>query len=178
MANDSASSPGSEKSAGGPSHLVQHLDAAYNLARWLLRNHAEAEDAVQDAFVRAIHHFAGYRGGDSKAWLLAIVRNQCYDRLRAKGIREHADFDEAVHTPGAGPANPEALVLRGERSQALRQALDALPAEYREVVVLRELEQFSYQEIAEIAGIPIGTVMSRLSRARRRLQEMLAPRLP
>ena len=178
MANDSTNPPGSDKSAGGPSHLVQHLDAAYNLARWILRDPAAAEDAVQDAFLRAIHHFAGYRGGDSKAWLLAIVRNQCYDHLRRRGIAGHADFDEAIHTPGAGPANPETLALRGERSEALRQALDTLPAEYREVIVLRELEQLSYQEIAEIAGIPIGTVMSRLSRARRRLQEILTLRLP
>jgi RNA polymerase sigma-70 factor (ECF subfamily) len=154
--------------------LVAHLDAAYNLARWLMRNEADAEDLVQEAYLRAFNHFAGFRGGDGRAWLLTIVRNCCYDRLKQKGSRgQETDFDEAVHSAGRPASNPETLLLREERAGLLSEFLAELPAEYREVLVLRELEQMSYREIANIAGIPLGTVMSRLSRARQRLQESL-----
>ncbi|MGA3239524.1 MAG: sigma-70 family RNA polymerase sigma factor [Bryobacteraceae bacterium] len=154
--------------------LVVHLDAAYNLARWLMRNETEAEDVVQDAYLRAIRHFAAFRGGDGRAWLLKIVRNVCYDRLRQKRASvQNTDFDEAIHGAGQQTPNPETALLLAERATALRNALEELPPEYREVLVLRELEQLSYREIAEIAGIPFGTVMSRLNRGRQRLQQSL-----
>jgi RNA polymerase sigma-70 factor (ECF subfamily) len=151
--------------------LVAHLDAAYNLARWLMRNQTEAEDVVQDAYLSAISHFAGFRGGDGRAWLLTIVRNGCYDRLRQKGTSgQNTDFDEAVHSAGRQTPNPETALLLAERTELLRESLAELRAEYREVLVLRELEQLSYREIANIAGIPLGTVKTRLSRARQQLQ--------
>jgi len=150
------------------------LDSAHNLARWLMRNQTEAEDVVQDAYVRAIRHFAGFRGGDGRAWLLAIVRNTCYDRLRQKGASSQSTgFDEAVHSAGWQTHDPETALLLAERTELLRDALAELPAEYREVLVLRELEQLSYREIANVAAIPMGTVMSRLSRARQQLQQTL-----
>jgi RNA polymerase sigma-70 factor (ECF subfamily) len=152
--------------------LVPHLDAAYNLARWLMRNETDAEDLVQEAYLRAFSHFAGFRGGDGRAWLLTIVRNCCYDRLKQKGSRgQSTDFDEEVHSAGRQTSNPETLLIQEERAEL--ESLAELPAEYREVLVLRELEQLSYREIANIAGIPLGTVMSRLNRARQRLQESL-----
>ena len=159
---------------GDVAQLVVHLDAAYNLARWLMRNQTEAEDVVQDAYLRAISHFAGFRGGDGRAWLLTIVRHTCYDRLKQKGASSHnTGFDEAMHSAGGQTADPETAVLLAERAELLRESLAKLPAEYREVIVLRELEQLSYREIATVAGIPLGTVMSRLNRARQRLQETL-----
>jgi len=155
--------------------LVVHLDAAYNLARWLMRNETEAEDVVQDAYVRAIRHFSAFRGGDGRAWLLKIVRNGCYDRLKQKGASiQNTDFDESKHSALRQTGNPETAMLQAERITALRRALEELPEEYREVLVLRELEQLSYREIANIAGIPQGTVMSRLSRGRLRLQQALS----
>jgi RNA polymerase sigma-70 factor (ECF subfamily) len=159
---------------GDVAQLVAHLDAAYNLARWLMRNPTEAEDVVQDAYLRAISHFAGFRGGDGRAWLLTIVRHTCYDRLRQRGASSHnTGFDEGLHSAGRQTPDPETAVLLAERTELLRESLAQLPAEYREVLVLRELEQLSYREIANIAGIPLGTVMSRLSRARQRLQQTL-----
>ena len=160
---------------GGADRLVSHLDAAYNLARWLMRDEFEAEDMVQEAYIRAIRHHGGFRGGDEKAWLLAIVRNQCYDRLRQKGaLLRTEEFDEIHHSAQQQSPTPESALLIAERSQILRRALEELPAEYREVLVPRELEQLSYRYIAQIAGIPIGTVMSRINRARQRLQQSLA----
>ena len=150
--------------------LVAHLDAAYNLARWLMRNETEAEDLVQEAYLRAFSHFAGFRGGDGRAWLLTIVRNCCYDHLKQNGASEqHTDFDEAARSAGRQTPNPETPLPLTERTDVTK-SLAELPAEYREVLVLRELEQLSYREIADIAGIPVGTVMSRLSRARQQLQ--------
>jgi RNA polymerase sigma-70 factor (ECF subfamily) len=156
--------------------LVEHLDAAYNLARWLMRNEAEAEDSVQEAYLRAISHFAGFRGGDRRAWLLTIVRNTCYTRLRRNGASgQDTNFDEAVHSSaGRQTPNPETVLLRAERSKLVRKSLAELPPEYREILVLRELEQLSYREIANIVAIPLGTVMSRLSRARQQLQQNLS----
>ena len=154
--------------------LTTHLGAAYNLARWLLRDETEAEDAVQDAYLRAISHFASFRGGDGRAWLLTIVRNSCFNRLRQKGASGlSTDFDEAAHSLGRQTANPETELLQAERSELVRKSLDELPATYREVIVLRELEQLSYREIANIAGVPLGTVMSRLNRARQHLQQAI-----
>jgi RNA polymerase sigma-70 factor, ECF subfamily len=161
-------------SRGDTAVLTAHLGAAYNLARWLMRDETEAEDAVQDAYVRAISHFATFRGGDGRAWLLRIVRNSCYNRLRQRGASGlNADFDEAVHSVGRQTPNPETELLQAERTELLRKSLEELPATYREVIVLRELEQLSYREIANIAGIPLGTVMSRLNRARLHLQQAI-----
>jgi RNA polymerase sigma factor (sigma-70 family) len=154
--------------------LLNHLDAAYNLARWLTHNEHDAEDIVQDSYLRAIRHFGGFQGGEGKAWLLAIVRNRCYDSMRQKVIHERTTpFDEQLHNVSQTTLDPEASLLQKERAALLRQALAELPLELREVLVLRELEQLSYAEIAAIAKIPIGTVMSRLSRARTRLQQVL-----
>ena len=154
--------------------LLNHLDAAYNLARWLTHNGHDAEDIVQDAYLRAIRHFGGFQGGEGKAWLLAIVRNRCFDSMRHKGARERTTpFDEQLHKVRQTTLDPEASLLQKERAELLRQALAELPAELREVLILRELEQLSYTEIAGIAKIPMGTVMSRLSRGRKRLQEVL-----
>jgi RNA polymerase sigma-70 factor (ECF subfamily) len=156
------------------SPLVAHLDAAYNLARWLMRNEAEAEDVVQDSYLRAISHFTGFWGGDGRAWLLMIVRNVCYDRLRRKGARDrYTDFNEAIHSADRQMPDPEAELLTAERRELLEKSLAELPAEYREILVLREQEQLSYREISNIVNIQLGTVMSRLSRARRRLQQTI-----
>ena len=120
------------------------------------------------------HGSRGFRGGDGRAWLLTIVRNSCYDRLRQKGASDrNTDFDEELHSAGRQAPNPETALLLAERSELLKKSLAELPAEYREVLILRELEQLSYREIADIAGIPLGTVMSRISRARQQLQRTL-----
>ena len=154
--------------------LVNHLDASYNLAKWLTQNEHDAEDIVQEAYLRAIRHFDSFRGGEGRAWLLAIVRNLCYDSMRHRSVRERtASFDEELHNPCLNSSDPEASLLQKERTGMLRQALTELPLELREVLVLREFEELSYREIADIARVPLGTVMSRLSRARRRLQEVL-----
>ena len=173
----SASSEGSFELPGyqgGMALFIVHLDAAYNLARWLMHDETEAEDMVQEAYVRVASHFAAFRGGDGRAWLLTIVRNSCYDRLRQKGASDrNTDFDEELHSADRQAPNPETALLLAERSELVKKSLAQLPAEYREVLILRELEQLSYREIADIAGIPLGTVMSRISRARRQLQRTL-----
>jgi RNA polymerase sigma-70 factor, ECF subfamily len=155
--------------------MLPHLDAAYNLARWLVRNPTDAEDLVQEACLRALKGFSGFRGGDSRGWLLAIVRNTCYTWLSKNRRLEPVEFDEEVHTEQAPVAEPERLLARDSARQTLDKALQELPAEFREVIVLRELEELSYKEISEIAGVPVGTVMSRLARARTRLQLCLVP---
>ena len=155
--------------------LMVHLDAAYNLARWLMRDDTEAEDMVQEAYLRAFRHFSSFRGGDGRAWLLTIVRNGCYNRLKQNGYQERTTtFDESVHSDGRQTLDPENCLLQAERAGLLRQSLEELPAMYREVLILRELEELSYDQIANIAGIPLGTVMSRLNRARQRLQQGLS----
>jgi RNA polymerase sigma-70 factor, ECF subfamily len=153
--------------------LVAHLDAAYNLARWLLRNETEAEDAVQEAYLRAIRHFQSFQGKDSRAWLLAIVRNGCYDRLKqsTRGIDRTLDEETELACPRA--VNPESSMLRQEETDRMRRAVESLPPLLREVLVLRELEEMSYKEISAAIEIPIGTVMSRLSRARQQLQQIV-----
>jgi RNA polymerase sigma factor (sigma-70 family) len=154
--------------------LLNHLDAAYNLARWLTRNEHDAEDIVQDSYLRAIRHFGGFHGGEGRAWLLTIVRNRCYDSARHKGVCERTTpFDEEFHNTHQPVFDPETSLLQKERAGLLQAALAELPLELREVLVLRELEELSYREIASIARIPVGTVMSRLSRGRRRLQQVL-----
>jgi RNA polymerase sigma-70 factor (ECF subfamily) len=155
--------------------VLPHLDAAYNLARWLTRNDHDAEDIVQDAFVRALRFFGGFRGGDARAWLLAIVRNTSYDFLRRHRPQEVADaFDEEIHSAAVESLTPETQLIRRADQVMVRQALERLPLPWREVVILRELEGLSYKQIAEVSGIKVGTVMSRLARARARLQQLLA----
>jgi RNA polymerase sigma-70 factor (ECF subfamily) len=157
--------------------ILPHLDAAYNLARWLTRDEQDAADVVQEASLRAWQFFGGFRGGDGRAWLLAVVRNTCYTWLEHNRAREPAaTFDEEEHSAPAAAAGPEADLLRQEDREMLGQALDELPAEFREVIVLRELEGLSYKEIAAVTSCPLGTVMSRLARARERLERALARR--
>ncbi len=151
--------------------VLPHLDAAHNLARWLVRRDAEAEDLAQEAMLRAYRFFGGFRGGDPRAWLLRIVRNVCYTWLESARGNPTAEFDEAVH--GAADDTPESLAIAAADRERLTRALEGLPARFREVLVLRELEGCSYKEIAEITSSPIGTVMSSLSRARRRLEQAL-----
>jgi RNA polymerase sigma-70 factor (ECF subfamily) len=149
--------------------VLPHLDAAVNLARWLLRNGADAEDAAQQAMLRSYRFFRGFHGGDVRAWLLQIVRNTCYTWLeKTRHLKDAAEFDEELH--GATSTTPEVLAIEGNNRERLTRALESLAPRYREVIVLRELEGCSYKEIATIASIPIGTVMSTLSRARRQLQ--------
>ena len=158
--------------------VMPHLDAAYNLARWLTRNEHDAQDVVQDAFVRALKFFGGFRGGNSRSWLLTIVRNTCYSWLEKNRKHEFAtDFDEDLHAIVDNTHNPELLLLKDADRQVVRQAVEELPVEFREVIILRELEEMSYKEIAEIEGVPIGTVMSRLARARKILQQSLTRQL-
>jgi RNA polymerase sigma-70 factor, ECF subfamily len=157
---------------------LPHLDAAYNLARWLTRNPHDAEDMVQEAYLRAFKFFDTLRGADGRAWLLTIVRNTCYTWLQQNRPRDlTVPFDEDLHSGESDSAEPATLVLKSASHQMLKEALEELPAEFREVVVLRDLEGFSYKEIAEIAKIPPGTVMSRLARARERLKQLLCNRL-
>ena len=154
--------------------VLPHLDAAYNLARWLTRDDHDAEDLVQAAYLRALKSFGGFHGENGRAWLLAIVRNSCYTWLERKRARGPAtSFDEEIHGVGAGPMDPEKQLLREDQKREVRRAVEGLPLELREVVVLRELEGLSYKEIAAIAEIPLGTVMSRLARARERLRQRL-----
>ena len=158
--------------------VLPHLAAAYNVARWLTRDDHDAEDVVQDAYVRAWTFFDSFHGGDSRAWLLTIVRHTCYTWLqRHRGHELATTFDDEQHSGEREASNPETLLLQHANQQLLRQALETLPVELREVVVLRELEGLSYKEIADIADVPLGTVMSRLARARQRLQAWLADRL-
>jgi RNA polymerase sigma-70 factor (ECF subfamily) len=155
--------------------LVHHLDAAYNFARWLIRDEHDAEDMVQEAYARAFHHISGFSGLNGRAWLLTIVRNCCYDFFRRNRVRyQEGAFDEETHDTGTTADDPETALLEEERAELLRKALTELPLDYREVLVLRELEELSYKEIASIVGVPVGTVMSRLSRARNQLQQNLA----
>jgi RNA polymerase sigma-70 factor (ECF subfamily) len=146
---------------------LPHLDAAYALARWLVRDPVLAEDVVQDALVRGLTYLGSFRGENPRAWLLRIVRGVAYDRLGARGRGTEVALDEAIPD---GAADPEAALAAAERHATLTQALAALPPELREVIVLRELEELSYREIAQIAGVPVGTVMSRLWRARQALR--------
>ncbi len=152
--------------------VVSNLDAAYNLARWLTRDDRDAEDVVQEACLRAFRFFDSFHGGDSRAWLLTIVRHTCYTWLRKNRAHELVAFDEELDSVETG-LNPEDLLLQNADSQLLRKAVEELPIEFREVIILRELEGLSYKEIASITGVPLGTVMSRLARARKRLQHGL-----
>lgn len=158
---------------------LRHLDAAYNLGRWLLGNEQDAADAVHDAYLRANRFAATYTGGDARAWWLAIVRNCCHARLTlrkrdARNIAANHDDDHAAWMPYSDSDDVERLVDDSRHHDRLVQAMDALPVEFRETIVLRELEELSYREIADILAVPIGTVMSRLARGRALLQKALS----
>jgi RNA polymerase sigma-70 factor (ECF subfamily) len=153
--------------------VLPNVDAAFNLARWLLRGRADAEDVAQEALLRACRFFRGFHGGDARAWLLQIVRNTCYTWLEKNRPMElSTEFDEEIHLQAC--ATPENLAIAGDERERLILALETLPPRFREVLVLRELEGCSYKEIAAITSLPIGTVMSSLSRARRQLHSALA----
>ena len=158
---------------------LPHLDAAYNLARWLTRNDDDARDVVQDAFMRAMRHIAGFRGDNARGWLLQIVRHACFDWLRENrpGERVALDDDETSFPELPAPSSDEPYQIaarRGDRAE-IDRAIASLPIVFREVFVLRELEELSYLEIARIADTPVGTVMSRLARARGLMRQALSP---
>jgi RNA polymerase sigma-70 factor, ECF subfamily len=153
--------------------VMPHLAAGYNLARWLTRNAHDAEDVVQEAYLRAVQYSGGFRGGDARVWMLTIVRNTAYRWLGRKRMNEPAvQFDETVHTAAAS-FNPEQLLVQIANADLVEKALTELPVRFREILVLRELEGLSYKEIADIMGVPTGTVMSTLSRARQRFRHAL-----
>jgi len=155
--------------------VLPHLDAAFNLARWLVRNPQDAEDIVQEAYLRAFKFFGGYQGGDARTWVLKIVRNTCYSFFEKHRPAELAEeFDEKIHTANTTEElGAEAALLQSADSRMLREALDGLAGNFREVIVLRELEGMSYKEIAEVTGLPMGTVKSSLARGRAQLRERL-----
>lgn len=162
---------------------LPHLDAAYNLARWLTRNDHDARDVVQEAYMRAFRFFDGFHGDNARSWLLAIVRNTCYTWLRQnRGLHVNASLDELLDAGEADAVlaavepsedGPEKLMLREDDKALVNRALERLPEEFREVLVLKELEELSYREIAAVTGVPLGTVMSRLARARKLLHKHL-----
>jgi RNA polymerase sigma factor (sigma-70 family) len=157
--------------------FLPHMAAAYNLARWLLHDEHEAEDVVQEAYVRALRSFANFHGSEGRPWLLRIVRNNCYDRLRGRQVRgptvtlhEESDglTDQAL--------SPEAVLVQSEERQSVNEAIEALPLEFKEAIILREVEGLSYKEIAAVVNISLGTVMSRLARGRALLQRQFETR--
>jgi len=161
-------------SRGFEETVLPHLDAAFNYARWLARNDAEAEDVVQDACVRAMRFLSSLRDEDARAWLLAIVRNAWYSRVARRPFTAEAVFDSARDQRPDDSLDPEELLIQQHTVERVRAAIERLPVDYREVLVLREMEGLSYKEIAAVVQVPIGTVMSRLARARDRLQAVLA----
>ena len=156
---------------------MPHLDAAYNLARWLTRDPHDAEDVVQEAYLRALRFFDGLREGDARPWLLTIVRHVCYDWIRRNRPQEvvgDIDEEELRNMPDTESTlgqNPETLLLRAADRAMINRAMEALPVAFREVLILREMEELSYEQIAAVADLPVGTVMSRLSRARAMLRK-------
>jgi len=154
--------------------VLPHLDAAYNLARWLVRSPQDAEDVVQEACLRTLRFLGGYQGGDARSWVLRIVRNTAYSFLEKRQPSELAEeFDETVHVAREDPPDAEAVLLQSAESLMLQEALEGLPIRFREALILRELEGLSYKEISEVLEIPIGSVMSALARGRARLREQL-----
>jgi RNA polymerase sigma factor (sigma-70 family) len=149
--------------------VLPHLDAAYNLARWLTRNDQDAEDVVQEASLRAFKYWKGFSGRDCRSWLLTIVRNTYYSWVRQRSVQPVLTPDGEVDDVDESVPNPEHMLLQSADREVLKAALEDLPVEFREAIVLREMEGLSYKEIADIEGVPIGTVMSRLARARKRL---------
>ena len=158
--------------------MLPHLDAAHNLAKWLLRNEEDAKDVVQEAYLRAFKSFGGFHGSNGRAWLLTIVRNTSYTLLKKnRAVDLTTTFDEEIHALGDESASPAIIVEHAEDAELVAKAMDELPAEFREILVLRHQEGLSYKEIADIAQIPPGTVMSRLARARAKLREYLAAQI-
>jgi len=156
--------------------MLPHLDAAYNLARHLSRNEHDAEDVVQEAYLRAVRHFDSFRGANPRAWLLAIVRHTAFSKRRREPLAAiTTEFNEDLHSEVNEDAGPERDFDRAESADRVQAALETLPPQFREVLVLRELEDLSYDDISRIVRAPIGTVMSRLSRARTRLAQALGP---
>lgn len=154
--------------------LLPHLDAAYNLARWLTRDGRDAEDVVQEAFLRALKHFDSFKGGDARPWLLTIVRNTYYTWIQRNRVKEPTtpfEEEEDIHTSDA--PDPEMMLLKATDKQLVRRALQKLPTQFLEVIVLREFEELSYKQIADTIQVPVGTVMSRLARARGRLAQII-----
>jgi RNA polymerase sigma factor (sigma-70 family) len=154
--------------------VLPHLDAAYNLARWLVRNPQDAEDVVQEASLRAVRFFGGYQGGDGRSWLLRIVRNAAYTFLEKRRPTELAEeFNEAIHLVERRAVDAETAAIKAADKGRLEVALEKLPVRFREALILRELEGLSYKEIAEVMEIPIGSVMSGLARGRAQLRALL-----
>src|SRR2546422_6352739 len=158
--------------------MLPHLDAAQNLAKWLLRNEQDAQDVVQEAYLRALKSFGGFHGSNGRAWLLTIVRNTSYTLLKKnRAVDLTTPFDEEIHASGYESVSPATILEHSEDAELVREAMDELPAEFREILMLRHQEGLSYKEIADIAQIPPGTVMSRLARARAKLRESFAARI-
>ena len=155
--------------------VIPHLDAAYNLARWMTRNTSDAEDIAQEAMLRAFRFFDTFRGEDARVWLLTIVRNTYLTWIRRHAPQQNsAEFDERLHTDIETALTPESEFIRQATSEQVRRAIEQLPTEFREVILLRELEEMSYKEIAAVTQTPLGTVMSRLSRGRSALRQLIA----
>ena len=158
--------------------MLPHMDAAHNLARWLLRNEQDAQDVVQEAYLRAFKSFSGFHGSNGRAWLLTIVRNTSYTLLKKNRTADlTTTFDEEIHTTGQESVSPTAILEHAEDAELIKNAMNKLPAEFREILTLRHQEELSYQEIGEILKIPTGTVMSRLARARAKMREYLASQI-
>jgi RNA polymerase sigma-70 factor (ECF subfamily) len=158
--------------------MLPHMDAAHNLAKWLLRNEEDAKDVVQEAYLRAFKSFAGFHGSNGRAWLLTIVRNTSYTLLNKKhAVDLTTTFDEEMHASDHESVSPATILEKAENAELIGKAINELPAEFREILTLRHQEGLSYKEIADIAQIPPGTVMSRLARARGKLKEYLAARI-
>jgi RNA polymerase sigma-70 factor, ECF subfamily len=167
-----------EERASFAEAMLPHLDAAHNLAKWLLRNEEDAQDVVQEAYLRAFRAFSGLRGTNGRAWLLTIVRNTAYTLLKKRHAADlTTSFDEEIHVTGHDSVSPATILENVEDAQLIKEAMDELSAEFREILILRHHEDLSYKEIADIAQIPPGTVMSRLARARTRLKECLETRI-
>jgi RNA polymerase sigma-70 factor (ECF subfamily) len=169
MSNSEMDQPGKLKSF--EEIILPHLNAAYNLARWLTRNDQDAQDVVQESYLRAFRFFDGYRGGDGKSWLLAVVRNTCFTWRRHERRSSNEPFDEMTHSSNMQAQNQEETLVQSSKMSVLRNCIETLPSGFREVLVMRELEEMSYKAISDVACLPVGTVMSRLSRARKRLAE-------
>lgn len=158
--------------------VVPHLEAGYRLARWLMRDEHDAEDVVQEASLRAFRYFRTFVGGDGRAWFLRIVRNTCYGWRHQRYEPPTASFEEEQHSSARPQPDPETLLLQTDGATLIDQALSRLPDHFHQLLVLRELEGLSYRELSETIGIPIGTVMSRLSRARKALRTTITAELP
>ena len=158
--------------------MLPHMDAAHNLARWLLHNEQDAQDVVQEAYLRAFKSFGGFHGSNGRAWLLTIVRNTSYTLLKKnRAVDLTTPFDEEIHASGHESVSPATILEQSEDAELVREAMDELPVEFREILTLRHLEGLSYKEIADIAQLAPGTVMSRLARARARLKQGLVARI-